>query len=135
MKEDPYYLGNRDYPPIQITFKTHERTITQEVPWDAGPDEILRAVHAAMVGMTYMDHTVVHAMRDYAEPFIELYDKSEQAEQELEHTKVVLHDAEERIHKLEQKYLERKTQVAQLRGELAVLKGEPITTEEPKDPE
>jgi len=68
MKEnDPYYLGSPDCPPTRITFQTGDSTIIQEVPWDASAEDILTAVHAAMIGMTFLNTTVIHAMRDYAE--------------------------------------------------------------------
>ena len=67
MKEnDPYYLGNQDCPPTRITFQTGDRTVIQEVPWDATAEDILTAVHAAMIGMTFMNVTVLESMRDYA---------------------------------------------------------------------
>ena len=73
MKEnDPYYLGNQDCPPTRITFQTGNSTIIQELPWDASAEDILTAVHAAMIGMTYLDTTVLHAMHDYAEAQLEL---------------------------------------------------------------
>ncbi len=68
MKEnDPYYLGNQDCPPIRITFQTGDNTIIQELPWDASAEAILTAVHAAMIGMTFLNTTVIHSMHDYAE--------------------------------------------------------------------
>ena len=77
MKEnDPYYLGNQDCPPTRITFQTGNSTIIQEVPWDASAEDILVAVHAAMIGMTFLDTTVLHAMHDYAGSQLELEPKS-----------------------------------------------------------
>ena len=73
MKEnDPYYLGNPDCPPTRITFQTGDSTIIQELPWDATAEAILTAVHAAMIGMTFNNSTVIHAMYDYAESQIAL---------------------------------------------------------------
>ena len=72
MKEnDPYYLGNEDCPPTRITFQTGDSTIIQELPWDASAEDILSAVHAAMIGMTFLNTTVIHSMHDYAEAQIE----------------------------------------------------------------
>jgi hypothetical protein len=73
MKEnDPYYLGNPDCPPTRITFQTGDSTIIQELPWDATAEDVLTAVHAAMIGMTFHNDTVIHAMYDYAESRIAL---------------------------------------------------------------
>ena len=73
MKEnDPYYLGNQECPPTRITFQTGDSTIIQELPWDASAENVLTAVHAAMISMTYLNTTVIHAMRDYAEAQIAL---------------------------------------------------------------
>lgn len=65
--EDPYYLGNQDCLPTKITFQTSYATITQELPWDAGADDILQAVYTAMVGMTFHPNGVLEAMKEFAE--------------------------------------------------------------------
>ncbi len=80
-ENDPYYLGNQDCPPTRITFQNGDCTITQELPWDASAENILAAVHAAMIGMTYLNTTVIHAMHDYAEEQIAVENSNSTKEQ------------------------------------------------------
>lgn len=48
MKEnDPYYLGNRDYPPTQFIFKTANQVFTQEMSWDASSQDLCHAFYTA----------------------------------------------------------------------------------------
>lgn len=75
--DDPYYLGNQDCPPTKITFQTGERTITLELPWDAGADDIIQAVYTAMIGMTFHPDCVTDAMEQFVEEHKPLLNENE----------------------------------------------------------
>lgn len=52
MKEDnPYYLGNRDYPPTQFIFETKNQVFTQELSWDVSTQDLCHAFYTACASM------------------------------------------------------------------------------------
>jgi len=67
MNEDPYYLGNFECPPTKFTVQTGHRTIIQELPWDAGADDLCDAFYTALVGMTFHPDGIIQAMKEFVE--------------------------------------------------------------------
>lgn len=63
--DDLYYLGNRDNPPIRFTVESGDRTIIQELHWDADANELLEAFYTAMVGLTFSPSGVLQAMQEF----------------------------------------------------------------------
>lgn len=64
-KDSEYYMGNRDELPTILQVKTGHGVITQELPWDAGADELCQAFYTALVGMTFVPEGILQAMEDF----------------------------------------------------------------------
>ena len=64
-KDSEYYMGNREELPTILQIKTSHAVITQELPWDAGADELVQAFYTAMVGMTFVPDGILQAMEEF----------------------------------------------------------------------
>lgn len=47
-KESPYYMGNRELPPIVLETEYSGKVITHELPWDAGEEHIMPALYSSL---------------------------------------------------------------------------------------
>lgn len=47
-KDSPYYMGNRELPPIVLETEYGEKVITHELPWDMGEEHIMPAFYSSL---------------------------------------------------------------------------------------
>lgn len=59
--ENPYYLGNRDYPPTVLILQVGKETITQELPWDVAGINLTEAFYVALTH-TFCEKDILSVM-------------------------------------------------------------------------
>ena len=47
-KESPYYMGNRELPPIVLETEYDGKKITHELPWDMGEEHVMLAFYSSL---------------------------------------------------------------------------------------
>lgn len=53
--------------PMMITVKNHGKTLTAELPWDSGLEDIFEAINGLLVGTGWRSEWVVSGFKEYAE--------------------------------------------------------------------
>lgn len=84
--DSPYYLGNRENPPVKITIQTGYQTVSDELPWDVGSDDIMRSIYGMLVTFGFPEIGTLNAMKEFAEEKLEVL---EPQEEETEHEDIV----------------------------------------------
>lgn len=64
-KDSPYYLGNSECLPTELTIKTTEHVVTQELPWDANMEDLCQAFYGALVSITFSPDVVLDGMKNF----------------------------------------------------------------------
>lgn len=70
---DPYYLGNDTMLPSKLIVKTTDKSIEQELHWDASMGDFVDAFYTAMIGIGFHPDAVVGGM----EEFVQIYKENE----------------------------------------------------------
>lgn len=64
-KNSPYYLGNHECLPTELTIKTTEHVVKQELPWDANMEDLCQAFYGALVSITFSPDVVLDGMKNF----------------------------------------------------------------------
>ena len=64
-KDSPYYLGNKECLPTELTIKTTEHVVKQELPWDVSIEDLCQAFYGACVSITFHPDTVLQGMKNF----------------------------------------------------------------------
>lgn len=64
-KESPYYMGNRELPPIILETEYGGKMITCELPWDAGEEHIMPALYSSL-SVHFGNTPTLKMFEDYA---------------------------------------------------------------------
>lgn len=63
-ENSPYYLGNREYPPVVLEFTCGSETITQELNWDVSGKDLTEAFVIAITHV-FDEKVVLETMKNY----------------------------------------------------------------------
>ena len=64
---DPYYLGNDTMLPSKLIVKTTDKSIEQDLYWDANMDNFVDAFYTAMIGIGFHPDTVIDGMEEFVQ--------------------------------------------------------------------
>lgn len=64
-KDSPYYMGNRELPPIILETEYEGKKITHELPWDMGAEHIMPAFYSSL-SVHFGNIPTIKMFEDYA---------------------------------------------------------------------
>jgi hypothetical protein len=64
---DPYYLGNDTMLPSKLIVKTTDKTIEQDLHWDANMSDFADAFYTAMIGIGFHPDAVIGGMEEFVQ--------------------------------------------------------------------
>ena len=71
---DPYYLGNDTMLPSKLIVKTTDKSIEQDLHWDANMGNFADAFYTAMIGIGFTPEVVIDGMEEFVQIHKENYD-------------------------------------------------------------
>ena len=63
--DDPYYLGNDTMLPSKLIVKTTDKSIEQDLHWDANIGNFVDAFYTAMIGIGFHPDAVIGGMEEF----------------------------------------------------------------------